>query len=125
MGVRLKLLLRVCAVGSSSLLVAALVAYRAGALDGSRQAESTAVAASPSPTTEPAAQSPTEGPVLMGGSKSVVLDPLPADRPAPWEPRPRPRPTATASPGDKVIFGGSKSLVLDPIPPRATPPSGK
>lgn len=121
MGVRLKLLQRVCVVGSSSLLVAALVSYRAGAWGGSRQAEPTAVAASPSPTTEPVAKSPTESPVLMGGSKSVVLGPLPAERHTPFELRPWPRPTA--SPEYKVIFGGSKSLVLDPIPPRATPPS--
>jgi hypothetical protein len=123
MDVRLKLLLRVCAVGSSSLLVAALVAYRAGAWGGAPQAESTAVAASPSPTTEPAAKAPTERPVLMGGSKSVVLAPLPAERYTPFELRPWPRPTAP--PEYTVIFGGSKSLVLDPIPPRASPSSDK
>lgn len=118
MGVRLKLLLRVCAVVSSLLLVAAFVAYRADAWNGSRQAESTAVAARPSPTTEPTAKSPTERPVLMGGSKSAVLQPLHAERPISLDSRLRSRPTASP---DKVIFGGSKSLVLDPVPPQAIP----
>src|SRR5688572_6503342 len=109
MVMRLKLLLRVCAVGSSLLLVAAWVAHRAGALGGAIQADSTPVAARPSPTTEIAIESPTEKPVLLGGSKSAPLD-LDQFR-APGEPRPRPRATArataTKSPQDQIIFGGS------------------
>jgi hypothetical protein len=105
MGVKLKLLLRVCAVSSSLLLVATFVAYRAGALGGWFQAESTAVAASTSPGTESAGESQPEKPEA---------------RPTPREPRPRPRATATKASEDKVIFGGSKVMVIDPAPPRAS-----
>lgn len=126
MSARLKLL-RVCAVGSSLLLGAAFVAYRARAAGGSRQADSMAVDASPSPTARPAAKSPTEhvarfptqDPVLMGGSKSMVVRPLPAEGPPRLELRPWPLPTTP--PDHPIIFGGSKSLVLDPAPPPATP----
>jgi hypothetical protein len=92
MGVRQKLVLRVCAASSSLLLVATFVAYRAGALGGWFQAESTAVAASTSQGKESGSESQPEKPIIMGGSKSGVLVPLSEARPTPREPRPRPRP---------------------------------
>jgi len=125
MAERLKLLLRVCAVGSSLILVAAFVGYRAGALGVLLQVESRAVAAGPAPETESETESdgdslaeePTEKPVLLGGSKSGVLSdllPTPTEEPRP----PRPRATATESPDDTVILSGSKSLVLDSRMPK-------
>ena len=95
MGVRLKLLLRVCAVTTSLLLGATFVAHRAGALGGWFQAESTAVAASPSPEAESGGEPRPEPPVFMGGSKSGVIAPLSKTRPTPRVVRPRPRATAT------------------------------
>ena len=95
MGARLKLLLRVCAVSSSLFLVAMFVAHRAGALGRWFQAETTAVAASPSPAAESSGEPQPEPPVFMGGSKSGVLAPLSKTRPTPRVVRPRPRATAT------------------------------
>lgn len=123
MGVRQKALLRGCAVVSSSLLVVALVAYRAGAWGGSPRAASMPVAASPSPTTEPVVRWPVDQPVLMGGSKSLVLDPRPAKGPLPLELRPWPVPTPL--PEHQVIFGGTGALALPPASPPATPPADK
>jgi hypothetical protein len=112
MGVKLKLL-RVGAVSSSLLLVATFVAYRAGSLGRWFQAESTAVAATPSPETESASESQPEKPI-MGGSKSLVLVPLSEGRPTPREPRPRPRPTPTKSPDDKVATPEEKDAPSKP-----------
>ena len=114
MGVRLKLLLRVCAVSSSLLLVATFVAHRAGALRGWFQADSTAVAASTSPGTESEGESQPEKPIIMGGSKSGVLVPLSEARPTPREPRPRPRATATRSPEGKVTTPEKKDSLSAP-----------
>lgn len=113
MGVKLKLLLRVCAVSSSLLLAATFVAYRAGALGGWFPTESTAVAATPSPEAESAGESQPEKPI-MGGSKSLVLVPPSEGRPTPREPRPRPRPTATKSPDDKLATPEEKDAPSTP-----------
>jgi hypothetical protein len=88
MAVRLKLLLRVCAVGSSLLLVAAFVVYRAGAVSWLIHLESAAVAASDPAATESAGESTPE---------------KPADEPVRMRP---------AFPEDDVIFGGSKSGIV-------------
>jgi hypothetical protein len=109
MTVRLKLLLRVCAVGSSLLLVAAFVAYRAAA-------------ASPPRPTPSEGELVFEKPDLLGGSKSMPIELLEGS-PTPGEPRPRPRPraTATSSPEDEVIFSGSKSGIVSSKPARPAP----
>jgi hypothetical protein len=112
MGVRPKLLLRVCAVSSSLLLVAAFVAHRTGALGG--WLSSTAVAASTSPGTEPEGESQPEKPVFMGGSKSLVLAPASEARPTPREPRPRPRATAPKAPEDKGTAPEKKGAPTTP-----------
>jgi hypothetical protein len=125
MALSLKPLLRVCAVGSSLLLVGAWVAYRAGAWGGLVRADSTAVSPRPSPTPEPIIESLTERPALLGGSKSMPLE-LRDRGPVLGEPRPRPRatPTATKPPESEVILGGSKSMVI--VPSReATAPKEK
>jgi hypothetical protein len=122
MVVRLKLLLRVCAVGSSLLLAAAFVAYRAGAMGWLTRAESMAVAASTPPATESAGESPTEKPALLGGSKSMVIVESDGDQAVDAQARPRPRATATKAPEDEVIFGGSKSgIIVSKKSPRPTP----
>jgi hypothetical protein len=128
MSVTPKLLLRVGALSSSLLLIAAFVAYRAGAMGGLVLAESTAaVDASPPRATEPAGESPTEKPAFLGGSKSMPLELLQGGRPSRREPRPRA--TATKAPEDEVIFGGSKSGIIvpkksaRPAPATPTPPS--
>jgi hypothetical protein len=107
MSVRLKLFLRVCAVASSLLVVTALVTYRAGAWGWLMHAESTAVAASPSP----------DEPTLLAGTKSAPIKFLPMGRLTAGEPRARPQATPTKSPKDAVIFGGSKSFIIDASTP--------
>jgi hypothetical protein len=117
MAVILKLLLKVCTVGSALLLVTAFVGYRAGALGGLIQAKTTAVAASQSPTTESARESRSK-PIILGGSKSMVLTPL---TDTPGEPRPRPRPTATKFP-DKSSYDATAPIKKEAA---STPPADK